>query len=79
MSKKENKSASTIAGNIIQFVTILVQIVFLVLKLLGIINWDWVWVLAPSWTISCLSSCLLFILAIAKILIVSDISDDIDD
>lgn len=25
------------------------QIVFIVLKLCGIINWSWVWVLAPIW------------------------------
>lgn len=24
-------------------------IVFIVLKLIGIINWGWVWVLAPLW------------------------------
>ena len=25
-------------------------VVFLVLKLVGVINWAWVWVLAPFWT-----------------------------
>lgn len=25
------------------------QIVFIVLKLLGLINWSWVWVLSPLW------------------------------
>lgn len=24
-------------------------IVFIVLKLIGVINWSWVWVLAPLW------------------------------
>lgn len=27
----------------------LLAIVFIVLKLIGIINWSWVWVLAPLW------------------------------
>lgn len=27
----------------------LLQIVFIVLKLCGVINWSWVWVLAPLW------------------------------
>ncbi len=27
----------------------LLQIVFIVLKLLGKITWPWVWVLAPTW------------------------------
>ena len=24
-------------------------VVFIVLKLVGVINWSWIWVLAPSW------------------------------
>lgn len=27
----------------------LLGIVFIVLKLVGIINWSWIWVLAPIW------------------------------
>ena len=27
----------------------ILTIVFIVLKLTGVINWSWVWVLAPSW------------------------------
>lgn len=27
----------------------LLTIVFIVLKLVGVINWSWLWVLAPSW------------------------------
>lgn len=44
MSNKENKakvkfpSLSTILG-----------VVFIVLKLCGVIEWSWVWVLAPFW------------------------------
>ena len=24
-------------------------VVFIVLKLVGVVNWSWIWVLAPSW------------------------------
>ena len=27
----------------------LLTIAFIVLKLVGVINWSWVWVLAPAW------------------------------
>ena len=27
----------------------LLQIVFIVLKLCGVIHWSWIWVLAPLW------------------------------
>lgn len=27
----------------------LLTIVFIVLKLVGVINWSWIWVLAPTW------------------------------
>lgn len=27
----------------------LLQIVFITLKLLGVISWSWVWVLSPTW------------------------------
>ena len=42
---KENKSASN--GGI-GFVGLL-TIVFITLKLIGIINWSWLWVLSPIW------------------------------
>lgn len=41
---KNNKSSSGGMG----FSSVL-QIVFIVLKLCGVINWKWVWVLSPTW------------------------------
>ena len=41
-----NKDNSNSKG--IGFVGLL-QIVFVVLKLCGVIDWKWVWVLAPAW------------------------------
>lgn len=42
----------------------LLGIVFIVLKLIGIINWSWWWVLAPIWMPATL---IIFILIIAAI------------
>jgi hypothetical protein len=41
----------------------LLTICFIVLKLCGVINWSWLWVLAPMW--------IGFVLAVAIILIVA--------
>ena len=43
----------------------LLTIVFIVLKLTGVINWAWGWVLAPLW----ISAILIVVLAIVKVLI----------
>ncbi len=56
------KSAST--GGV-GFVGLL-QVAFIVLKLCGIINWSWLWILAPIWItagIVVLLLCIAFILA----------------
>ena len=42
----ENKSTTTVSG--IGFSGLL-TIVFIVLKLIGVINWRWIWVLSPIW------------------------------
>ena len=46
MSKQNNVNSS--AGGGIGF-TGLLTIVFIVLKLLNVINWSWWWVLSPIW------------------------------
>lgn len=38
-----------------------VQVVFIILKLLNIISWSWLWVLAPLWMGACLTVFLLLI------------------
>ena len=45
MNKSSNASAT--AGGVSTFTVI--GIVFIILKLTGVINWSWVWVLAPFW------------------------------
>lgn len=39
-----NKSSSSGLG-----VLDVVAVVFIILKLIGVINWSWVWVLSPIW------------------------------
>lgn len=59
MNKKEG------AGNGGIGVTGLLQVAFIVLKLCGVIDWSWLWVLAPTWIGAAL---VMLILAIALIL-----------
>lgn len=51
----------------IEFVGIL-QIVFIVLKLIGKISWKWVWVLSPIWISFCFA---VFILGITMLVLLS--------
>lgn len=43
-----NKKATVKGGHSMSIGTVL-GIVFIVLKLIGLIEWSWVWVLAPFW------------------------------
>lgn len=43
-----NRNSSSSSSGGIGFFGLL-TIVFIVLKLLGIIDWEWIWVLAPIW------------------------------
>ena len=47
MSKYDKKE--TINVNIGSLFTILLAIAFIVLKLCHVIEWSWIWVLAPLW------------------------------
>lgn len=62
MSK--NSSSSSSGG--IGFVGIL-SILFIAFKLLGVIDWSWVWVLSPIWIPGL---CVIGILAIASIVFI---------
>ena len=46
MSKTETKSPAAGCGTVI---AVPLGIVFVVLKLTGVIAWSWLWVLAPFW------------------------------
>ena len=58
MNKKEGAGSGGIG------VTGLLQVAFIVLKLCGVIDWSWLWVLAPTWISAVL---VMLILAIALI------------
>jgi hypothetical protein len=44
----------------------LLTIVFIVLKLINVINWSWWWVLAPTWTPLAIAAICLILLLILK-------------
>lgn len=56
-----NNNKQTTSGGI--GFTGLLTIVFIVLKLIGVINWSWLWVLSPLW-IGCILFILIIILAV---------------
>ena len=56
----ENKSSVTIQG---AGFSGLLTIVFIVLKLIGVINWSWIWVLSPIWISAALPILLIILVA----------------
>ena len=56
----DNKTTVTVQG--IGFSGLL-TIVFIVLKLIGVINWSWIWVLSPIWISAALAFLLIIIVA----------------
>ncbi len=48
MSNKDSNNDSKSKSDGIGFFGAL-TLIFIILKLCGIINWSWIWVLAPSW------------------------------
>lgn len=49
--------------------TELLTVVFVVLKLCGVINWSWVWVLAPLWISVALVTLILIIFLIIAVIL----------
>lgn len=68
-----SKSASSSSSSGIGFFGLL-GIVFIVLKLTGYIDWEWLWVLAPLWG-GCVLIVGLIIIVIAAAFITSLIND----
>lgn len=66
-----NKSNSTQSGGI-GFVGLL-QVVFITLKLCGVIHWSWLWVLSPIWLSAALglAAFAIFVTIAAVVLLVS--------
>lgn len=62
MSKNENNNGGGIG------LLGLLQVAFIVLKLCGVIHWNWVWVLAPLWIP------IAIVLAIVVVMIILEVS-----
>ena len=60
---------STAASGGIGFVSLL-TLVFIVLKLTGVISWSWVWVLAPMW-ISFLVSLVIILIVVVVLMVIN--------
>ena len=59
----ENKNASGGVG-----ISTVLTIIFVVLKLVGVIDWSWVWVLSPTWISLALLLLLVIIGIVCKII-----------
>lgn len=44
----------------------LLTIVFIVLKLIGVINWSWIWVLSPIWLTLIVATIVIIIILLFK-------------
>jgi hypothetical protein len=71
--KNENQNNNTNVGGGIGF-TGLLTIVFITLKLLGVINWSWWWVLSPLWISFGIS--LVILTAVFAVILISIKKDD---
>ena len=60
--KNHNNNKNTVVNSGVSFGGLL-TIAFIVLKLVGVISWKWVWVLAPLW-ISTALGLLIFIITL---------------
>ena len=76
----DNQILTSLIGLILYFlgsVGLLAQIVFIVLKLLNKISWNWVWVLSPVWIyfgLSALMCLVAFIIVIIQAIL--EVRDD---
>lgn len=52
------KTSKSTLGSGLGFPSVL-QIVFIVLKLCGVIGWSWLWVLAPMWISAIIVACVI--------------------
>ena len=69
-----NNNNGASGGGGLGLLSTVLTIVFVVLKLVGVINWSWIWVLAPLWI-----SFLLFVLLIIVCIICLVIIDKCED
>ena len=64
MTNQNEKQASGSIG-----ITTILFVVFLVLKLTGVISWSWWWVTAPLWMPICFGLIVVIIFIVARVII----------
>ena len=70
----ENKNSNAGGMGCLGFLSALLGVAFIVLKLVGVIDWNWVWVLAPIWIYAAVT--LLIIIAMVILAVLVDINKD---
>ena len=60
MNKSKSSGGSTVRYTGPSFLTLL-ALVFITLKLCGVITWSWWWVLAPLWVPTCIVLCIMLV------------------
>ena len=70
MRNKTNNSANYSGGGL--GLSGVLTVVFVVLKLVGVINWSWVWVLSPLWISAIITIVLIIILFIVYLVCLSE-------
>lgn len=68
----DNRKTGEGCGGSFLLFTVLLTVVFIVFKLTGVIDWDWIWVIAPVWIFAGLFFIVMALLGILTILLVSD-------
>ena len=73
MNESDNKSGGRSGMGCLGFFAVLLGVAFIVLKLVGVIDWSWWWVLAPLWGYVALGFVIfLVIMAVAVIAVIAD-------
>lgn len=68
----ENKNSSTGGMGCLGFLSVLLGVAFIVLKLVGVIEWSWVWVLAPIWIYAAATLLIIIVVVILAVLVSKD-------
>lgn len=69
MNESDNRSGGRSGMGCLGFFAVLLSVAFIVLKLVGVIDWSWWWVLAPIWSYVALGF-VIFLVALAIAIIV---------
>ncbi len=65
-TNSSTSNASKTIGKVLNCLSVITQVVFLILKCCGVINWDWVWVMSPTWTLTCFADIGLILMVIIR-------------